>query len=240
MAGRIGGVSIVACISLSIGCAQNRTGPTQVFDCAGRPHVVALDGTISAEYRNWDPDLCAPPARHQPSGGLVSARSFTHKVPKAAAKEFDRGLHARTKGENELAKDHLAEAVRLDPGFVEARFGLAMVYANLGQPQEALEQYDKALALEPNVAVLHGSKAAALVMISRWEEAEAEARTTLRLDPNSIEAHYMLGVALFEQAKISPETESHLAIAAKKYERARPYLAAAEAALASPVTNPHP
>jgi Tfp pilus assembly protein PilF len=233
----IGGVSIVVCVSLSIVCAQSRTGQTLVFDCAGRPHVVALEGTIPVESREGDPGLCDPPAKAP--GGLVSARSFTHKVPKAATKEFDRGVHAWTKGENEPAAQHLAEAVRLDPGFVEARIDLAIVYAKLGQSEEALEQYDRALELEPNVAMLHGNKAAALVMISRWEEAEAEARTALRLDPNSIDAHYMLGVALFKQAKINAETESHLAIAAKKYERARPYLVATRAELGSPAVKPY-
>jgi tetratricopeptide (TPR) repeat protein len=195
---------------------------------------------MPGEYRDWDQDLCAPPAQQQPSGGLISARSFTHRVPKAAAKEFRRGVQAWTKGENEAAKQHLGEAVRLDPGFVEARFDLGFVYAKLGWAGEALDQYDQALSLEPNLAILHSDKAAALVMIGRWEEAEAEARTTLRLDPKSIEAQYMLGVAMFEQAKINPETESHLAIAAKKYERARPYLDAARAVLASSPGTLHP
>ncbi len=239
MPGRTMGVSIVACLLLTVASAQDRTGQTQAFDCAGRPRVVALDGTNPVEYRDWDPDLCAPPAQRQPLGGLVSARSLRHKVPKAAAKEFDRGVHAWTKGEMEEASRHLAEAVRLDPRLVKARGDLGIVYAKLGRAVEALEQYDQAIALEPNLALLHSNKAAALVMISRWEEAETEARITLRLDPKTVDAQYMLGVAMFEQAKISPETESHLAVASKKHERARPYLAAAQAALASPVIGPH-
>src|SRR3974390_1986773 len=122
MAGRVAGGLIVSGLSLSIACAQNRPGQTHVFDCAGRPHVVALDGTPPVEYRDWDPDLCAPATQKQSPGGLVSARSFRHKTPKAAAKEFDRGVQAWGRGQNQQAAQHLAEAVDLDPGFAEARF----------------------------------------------------------------------------------------------------------------------
>ena len=46
-----------------------------------------------------------------------------------------------------------------------------MVYAKTGQANEALDEYEQALGLEPNLALLHSNKAAALVMLSRWKEA---------------------------------------------------------------------
>lgn len=257
-------VSILSCCLCALLGAQNRVGQSQAAGCNGNPpeSVLARDGTIPAEYRDWDPGLCAPRSEPRPPAGAVSARSLKHKTPKSAATEFDRGVRAWTKGQNALAHaqsalpfepspdahsaepnpfvrasfieaaEHLGEAVRLDPGFVEALADLGIVYAKLGRPEQALDQYDRALALEPNLAMLHSNKAVTLVMLGRWEEAEQTARRILQLDPKSIDGHYILGFAMLRQQKISSETEAHLAIATKKYARARPYLAAVQSALA--------
>jgi predicted Zn-dependent protease len=69
------------------------------------------------------------------------------------------------------------------------------------------------------------NKAAALVMLSRWEEAEQAARRAIQLDPGSIDANYMLGIAMMKQGKITPETAAHLAIAAKTHPRASAFFA---------------
>jgi STIP1 family protein 1 len=84
-----------------------------------------------------------------------------------------------------------------------------------------LEQYELALKLEPNIAALHSNKAAVLVMLNRWEAAEQSARHALQLNSESVEAHYMLAVAMMMQEKVSAEALAYLVIAAKKYPRAR-------------------
>jgi len=120
----------------------------------------------------------------------------------------------------------------LDPDFLEARTDLGIVYTKTDRPEEALVQYELALGLEPNVTALHSNKAAALVMLSRYEEAEQAAQRALQLDPGSIDANYMLGIAMLMQGKITSEMAAHLAIAAKKHPRARAYLAEVQAQLA--------
>ena len=141
------------------------------------------------------------------------------------------------KGQYDQALRYLTEAVRLDPNFLEARMNLGFVYAKIGQAKEALDEYEEALIREPNLAVLHSNKAAALVMLSRWEEAEQAARRALQLDPASIDANYMLGIALMKQGKITPETAARLAVAAKKHPRARAFLAEVETDLAAEPTK---
>jgi STIP1 family protein 1 len=94
----------------------------------------------------------------------------------------------------------------------------------MDRPEEALHQYEWALALEPNLALLHSNKAAALVMLSRWEQAEQAARRALQLDSKSIEGHYMLAIAMIKQGKITSETAAHLEIAATKHPQARQFL----------------
>jgi tetratricopeptide (TPR) repeat protein len=116
---------------------------------------------------------------------------------------------------------------------VEARAELGIVYAKTRRTEEALSQFEQALALEPNWAVLQSNKAAVLVMLSRWEAAEQAARRAVQLDPKSIEANYMLGIAMIMQGKITPETAAHLAVAAKGFTRARAFLAEVQAQLAA-------
>jgi Flp pilus assembly protein TadD len=166
-----------------------------------------------------------------PPRGGVSARTLHHKHSKAAGKAFNQGVRAWNKGQSEEALRYFSEAVRLDPDYVEALTDLGAVYAKTGGAEKALEQYEQALALEPNLAAVLSNKAATLVMLSRWEEAEQAARRALQLDPESIDANFMLGIALMKQGKIRAETATHLAIAAKKYPRARAYLADVQAQL---------
>jgi tetratricopeptide (TPR) repeat protein len=160
-----------------------------------------------------------------PPRGGVSARTLTHKHSKAALKAFNRAHRAWKKGQSDRVLRYLVEALHLDPDFMEARADLGAVYAQANRPEDALEQYDQALAVEPNLALLHSNKAAALVMLSRWEEAERAARHAVQLDPESINANYMLGIAMMKQGKFTAETAARLAIAAKTHPRARAFLA---------------
>jgi tetratricopeptide (TPR) repeat protein len=175
---------------------------------------------------------CASNIVSPPHGG-ISARTLVHKHSKAAVKAFTQGLRAWNKGQSDQALRQFGEAVRLDPGYVEARANLGAVYAKTARPKEALDEYEQALTLEPNLAVLHSNKAAALVMLSRWEAAEQAARRAVQLDPESIDASYMLGIALMKQGKITPETAARLAVAAKTNPRARAFLTEVEAYLAA-------
>ena len=155
----------------------------------------------------------------QPS--VVSARGLAHQSPKAARKEFDLGVRDSRKGRIDGALKHLIEAVRLDPDLIEAHAQLGMVYARTGQPLLALDHFKRALALEPNSATLHSNAAAALIALHRGDEAERAARRAVQLAPGSAEANYVLGLALLQERKITPEVVTCLELASTKYPTAR-------------------
>jgi len=183
-----------------------------------------------------DQNQCDPETSRPAVAGVVSARALAHKPSRAAAKEFDRGVQAWRRGQTELAVSHLKEAVRLDSDFTAALAELGAVYGAAGQPALALDCFTRAAVLEPNSALFHSDKAAALVALNRPEEAEPSARRAVQLDPSSIAAHYLLGVAMAMQEKITPETAAHLAATVGRYPRASAYLADVQAALAA---TPH-
>jgi tetratricopeptide (TPR) repeat protein len=119
----------------------------------------------------------------------------------------------------------------LDPGWVEAQCGLGAFYVD-DQPDLALEYFNRALLLEPQSSYATLGKTAVLLNLNRPTEAEQEARRTLQLSPGLPQAHFLLGVALLMQEKVTPEAATHLKMAAPKVPQARNYLAETEAALA--------
>lgn len=180
--------------------------------------------TLLSDGRSLAPAPCDAFGRERASAGMISARRLTQKPPRTALKEFQLGSKAWAKSRNQDAISHFSEAVRLDPGYVEAQVKLGGVYAESDQMERALVLFDRALVLEPEWALIHVDRAAALVNLNRPAEAELAARLALRLEPSSVAASYMLGCAMLMQEKITPETAAYLAVAAGKYPRARSYL----------------
>jgi len=178
------------------------------------------------EFRNLNREKqgdCTPAIGAGRAGG-VSVRSLAHKPSNKARKEFHLGIQDWQKGRSDQALLHLSEAVLLDPDYMEAQAELGVVYANTGRASQALEHFERALALAPDFAVLYTGKAGALVILDRPKEAEQAARRAVQLAPASIEASYMLGIALYMQGQTTRETADHLAVAAEKFPRAREVL----------------
>jgi Tfp pilus assembly protein PilF len=214
------GVFLISCLVFGRLQAQSRG-----TDCDGTPpaHWLDRNGNVLPEYREWDPGQCAAAASPHPSSpAAISVKSLAHKPSKEARKEYARGMQDSRRGHSDEAVQHLLEAIRLDPDFLDAQNELGVLYVRMGRADLALAYLDRALALEPNVAVLHTNKASALVTLNRPAEAEPEARRAIQLDPSSPEANYMLGVTLMMQQKTS-EAAAYLAVAAPKYPRARAF-----------------
>jgi hypothetical protein len=106
---------------------------------------------------------------------------------------------AEATGDNWVADDHLgdsafkrgdlAAAVSYFQDEIRLRPQNARAYFNLGNcalkasPQEALELYDTAIKLDPRKPEYHLNRAAALEMLGRREDALAECREALRVEP---------------------------------------------------------
>jgi predicted O-linked N-acetylglucosamine transferase (SPINDLY family) len=74
------------------------------------------------------------------------------------------------------------------PGYDHHRQGIAL--SNAGRHLESLASYDAALALSPQEAAIHYSRAAALFMLGRLEDALAGYDRCLQLQPGMVMAHF--------------------------------------------------
>ncbi|MGA2980392.1 MAG: protein kinase [Terriglobales bacterium] len=99
--------------------------------------------------------------------------------------------------------DLFQQAIAADPNYALAYSGLADTYIvapsyNTGitfiQARELADTATrKALELDDSLSEAHSARAGALVAARKWNEAEAEYRRALELNPNNATAHYFYG-----------------------------------------------
>jgi tetratricopeptide (TPR) repeat protein len=214
------GLALLGCVGVA--------GQNPETDCLGTPapleHLEQGRPELDAWLDSLDRSPCPGP-RARVQLGTISARSLAHKPLPKARREFDRGIRAHRKGLAVEALEHFVAAARLDPEFLDAHAWAGLVHVEAGQPSQALAYYQQALRLEPTNAALLSNLAAVLLALDRPVEAESAGRRAVKLAPDSVEAHYMLGLALYAQKQETQETVAHLTIAVEKYSHARELLA---------------
>jgi adenylate cyclase len=101
-----------------------------------------------------------------------------------------------------IAKRAAEDALRLDPGLAHAYTSLAWVtFCYEWNWTEGLALAQKALVLEPNYAYGYMAIGAFLMVLGRIAEAREKLEHSLRLNPLSIRAHRLLGLALTMDGK---------------------------------------
>ncbi|HEX3730334.1 MAG TPA: tetratricopeptide repeat protein [Opitutaceae bacterium] len=96
--------------------------------------------------------------------------------------------------------------------YADQRYRLGNAYMASNRPEDAVVQYDHALAAEPSLADAQGNLGAAFFRLGRYGDATAADQAALRLAPGSALAHYNLAGALRQSGR--------LAEAQAEYERA--------------------
>jgi tetratricopeptide (TPR) repeat protein len=100
------------------------------------------------------------------------------------------------------ARDHLAEAVRMKPDFLEGINDLAIAYHVSGQLDEAVRWYERALQVRPAYAEAHYNLARALAALDRRDEALAHYRRAVELRPDDAEFHSTFATLLASSNRV--------------------------------------
>lgn len=87
------------------------------------------------------------------------------------------------------------------PGNWKAHNNLGLALVQKGQLNEAIAQYEQALAIHPTLSSLHGNLGNAFLKQGKITEAISEYQTALDLNPNSDLAHYNLGNAFYQKGQ---------------------------------------
>jgi len=97
----------------------------------------------------------------------------------------------------EQAAKYLGEVVQLSPGYDE-HYNFGVTLQRLGRRDEAIEQYTKALQLNPDLAQANSNLSLILNELGRCDEAIEYCTRALQSNPAYAEAHNNLGVILNE------------------------------------------
>lgn len=159
----------------------------------------------------WDdvdsnPALAPPQADEGSPAGTISVHQLKHKIPKKAAKEFDKATNLRNKGRIEAAVPHFQAAVKIDPEFINARNNLAAMYLLRDKPNLAADQLEAAIKTAPHGGILYSNLALSYIMMNRLQDAERAARQALDFDRTSgMRPTMILGMVLVMQNKFTDE-----------------------------------
>jgi Flp pilus assembly protein TadD len=138
-------------------------------------------------------DLPLSPAASRPqSAGIISVQKLAHKIPKQAAKAFERAAKLSKDRKHTEAVQELKQAITVDPDFAEAHTNLGVQYYLLNRPAEAETALLRALELDPASASAYVDLAAVKLLQRDADAAEGFARRALALSPRSERAQRIL------------------------------------------------
>ncbi|GEM_PF-4969060 len=149
-------------------------------------------------------------------------------------------------GRLEKAKEAFTDAVRLDPGHVDALNGLGAVFDRLGQYDSAEKAYRAALLKDPKAAHVWANLGYSLLLAGKAGDALEPLQKAVGLDPDNAVARQHLasaGAGGVNAAGAAPAETGRLAAAGRQIESgpqepAKPEAAAGEAGPAAPTAAP--
>jgi len=109
---------------------------------------------------------------------------------------FTRAVSAYNVGHLAEAERHCRLVLSARPNVFDARFLLGLIQAGLGQHKQAIDSFEKALALKPGTAEAYNAKATSLQQLGRLGDAVAAYDKAVAANPRYVEAHFNRGTAL--------------------------------------------
>jgi protein O-GlcNAc transferase len=106
------------------------------------------------------------------------------------------------------AADLFEAAAQHDPSFVSVSHGCrGAAFLQRGKPAEAIGEFEKALAAQPDYLLAHMGLGVALLKVGRADEAVGEFRAAQKLNPDDATIKRNLSTAL-EEASTQPSTSN--------------------------------
>ncbi|MCQ2251025.1 MAG: tetratricopeptide repeat protein [Bacteroidales bacterium] len=118
-----------------------------------------------------------------------------------AALSYNQGLTDFGEGNFTQALVDFSNAVDMDPKFAKARYNLGVMELHEFISQAALEEFDAAIAINPNKAVYHLGRSIALCRLELYDEALASIRKAEKLGYSQTLLRYYYGYIYFRMGK---------------------------------------
>jgi tetratricopeptide (TPR) repeat protein len=143
-----------------------------------------------------------PAAPANPTGN-ADGLLLNATVPQSARQEFDAGrLAVQDSKKIDEGLQHLEQAVKLYPNYLEAQLLLGTVYMEGRHWEQAEAALRAALRINPKTAPAYFALGEVYRRQKKHAEAEKELLEGLKLDDKSVQGHFTLGRVYFEQGDI--------------------------------------
>ena len=130
-----------------------------------------------------------------PAAAVIRLDEALKTFPASPRLWLARGIADLKDGKNVEAAQSITKAIDLDPNFAQAYAYLGLVKVQIGDYSAAVKLYEKALANDANLAVVHQMIADAMLQQTDGDTAriEAELKKSIALDKTFTPAHLTLG-----------------------------------------------
>jgi len=159
----------------------------------------------------------------KPENNLVPVSLL--RISGEARKEMEKSDKALKAGDVRGSAEHLERLLALAPDLAVGYNVLGTRYVVLHEYDRAIENFQKATALEPKYRVAVDNMTVAMCMQHKYAEAEPYARWALQIQPEAPSSKYLLGSILVTEDKPSEEATRLLRSVQEEYPRARLFLA---------------
>jgi len=140
---------------------------------------------------------------------LASAFIFSG-CGKNPEESFQQGIEQYNSGRLKEAISSLSYTVDIEPENVQARFYLGMSYKKTGDIKRALEHIDYCRQLNPEDFFILHNLADCYFQLKNYDQSLKWIRESLKIKPDFLDSHLLLGAALFKSGKTEPALEELL------------------------------
>ena len=132
----------------------------------------------------------------QTQGGSVSVLDL--KAPRKAKREYEKGYRLLMANDPSAAMDHLHKAMTIDPKFVSAHNALGTAYLDLGQNDQAKNEFLQSVALDNHLPTSYLNLGCAHLVLKQYPDAEDSFRKASAIAPLDLQLKLALAYAEFE------------------------------------------
>ena len=136
------------------------------------------------------------------SSALSIWQTVVERSPENHRGHNNLGVYLAAAGHSAGSIEHYREALRIYPGYTDARINLGNALAANGHWAPAIEQFLFALEVNPEVAELHYNLGRALAANGQTAQAVFHYGQALRLDPGYVKAHNNIGAAYLSSGRV--------------------------------------
>lgn len=144
------------------------------------------------------------------AGALKLFQQLLKKHPQDPILTYAVGAVHYLKGEYGQAEAFLKQSLEVQPNQVAASYYLGLTYDAMGEDERAIPVFRDLLKNNPKHTPSYVKLGGILVRAHQYEEAQEKLQRAVALDPDSVEAHYQLGMALRRLGKTA-DADSELA-----------------------------